>query len=169
MSHVPNLDPDTCAYLRNLAARIYSEKGRGDNTMQPTALLHEAWMKVANSSSKYESREHFLAVAARAMRQILVDRARARLSLKRGGNWDRVTLSGVGDSPDSLLDVLSLDEALKKLAEIDPIAADVAQLRTFGGMNVNETAHALDIATRTVNRKWRFATAVIAKAMQEPE
>ncbi len=61
MSHVPNLDPDTCAYLRNLAARIYSEKGRGDNTMQPTALLHEAWMKVANSSSKYESREHFLA------------------------------------------------------------------------------------------------------------
>ncbi len=103
------------------------------------------------------------------MRQILVDRARARLSLKRGGNWDRVTLSGVGDSPDSLLDVLSLDEALKKLAEIDPIAADVAQLRTFGGMNVNETAHAIDIATRTVNRKWRFATAVIAKAMQEPE
>jgi len=166
MSHVPNLDPDTYAHLKNLAARIYSERGRGDRTMQPTALLHEAWMKVASSSSKYASREHFLAVAARAMRQILVDRARARMSLKRGGNWDRVTLSGVGDSPEAMLDVLALDEALQQLAQVDSVAADVAQLRTFGGMNVQETADALDISTRTVNRKWRFATAVLAKAMK---
>ena len=145
--------------------RIHDERGRNDRTMQPTALLHEAWMKVTGSTCQYSSREHFLAVAARAMRQLLVDRARARMSLKRGGDWDRVTLSGVGDDPSAMLDVLSLDSALKKLAELDPVAADVAQLRTFGGMTVQETADALDISARSVNRKWRFATAVLAKAM----
>lgn len=168
MSHVPDLDPETYAHLRNLAGRIYEERGGRDRTMQPTALLHEAWMKVARSSSQFSSREHFMAVAARAMRQILVDRVRARMSLKRGGSWERVTLSGVGDSPDAMLDVLSLDAALRQLAEVDPVAADVAQLRTFGGMNVQETADALGVSARTVNRKWRFATAVVAKAMQAP-
>ena len=166
MSTPPPLDPETYAYLRNLAGRIHAERGR-NATLQPTALLHEAWMKVANSSSQYASREHFLAIAARAMRQILVDRARARLSQKRGGDWKQVTLSGVGDSPDRMLDVLELDRALGKPEAVDPVAAKVAVLRTFGGMTAPEAAEALDMSVRTLQRHWRFARVFLAQQLED--
>lgn len=164
---LPVLDPETYAHLRALAGRIHAEKGRRQATMQPTALLHEAWMKVANSSSKYNDREHFLAVAARAMRQILVDRARARLSQKRGGGWEQVTLSGVGDDGEAMLDVLDLDDALKQLEQVDPAAAQVALLRTFGGMTAPEAAQAMNTSVRTLQRQWRFARVFLAQRLGE--
>ena len=166
MSTPPPLDPETYAWLRNLAGRIHAEKGR-NATLQPTALLHEAWMKVAASSSTYESKGHFLAIAARAMRQILVDRARARMSQKRGGDWDQVTLSGVGDDPGRLLDVLELDRALSKLEAVDPDAARMAMLRTFGGMTAAEAAAATGTSVRSGQRHWRFARAFLAKHFEE--
>lgn len=164
---LPPLDDETYAQLRALAGRIQARSSTREATLQPTALLHEAWMKVARSSSRYRSREHFLAVAATAMRQILVDRARARLAQKRGGDWARVTLSGVGESSDGLLDVMSLDEALSALAEVDELAAEVAQQRTFGGMTVPEVAAATGVSESTVARRWRFARAFLLKQLSD--
>lgn len=158
---------DQAAYdqLRRLAGRMLARRSTREATLQPTALLHEAWVKVSKGHHGYESREHFLAVSARAMRQILVDRARARLSQKRGGDWERITLAGVGTSDGKLLDVLALDEALKQLTRIDPQASDVAQARTFGGMTAPEVALALGVSESTVARKWRFAKAFLLKQM----
>lgn len=141
--------------------------GRRDATMQPTALLHEAWMKVSNSSMEFEIKEHFLAVAARAMRQILVDRSRARMSQKRGGDWQQVTLTGVGDDPDKLLNVLELDAAITKLEAVDPVAANVAVMPTFGGMTADEAAKALSMSVRSLQRSWRFARVFLAKQLEE--
>ena len=149
---LPPLDDETYAQLRGLAARLQARVGTREATLQPTALLHEAWMKVARSSQRYESREHFLAVAAKAMRQILVDRARARLSQKRGGDWDRVTLTGIGEDGHKLLDVMGLDAALRVLSEADPQAAEVAQQRTFGGMTVPEPPTAVWVPSSLCSR-----------------
>jgi len=165
---LPPLDPETYAHLRALAGRIHARKGGRDATMQPTALLHEAWMKIASSSGKYTDREHFLAVAARAMRQILVDRARGRLSQKRGGDWRQVTLTGLGDdqSASRLLDVLELDAALEKLEAVDSDAARIAVLRTFGGMTAPEAAEVMGMSVRSLQRSWRFARVFLAQQLE---
>jgi RNA polymerase sigma factor (TIGR02999 family) len=165
---LPALDPETYAHQRALAGRIHSGRGRAA-TLQPTALLHEAWMKVASSKSRFENREHFLAVAAKAMRQLLVDRVRARVAQKRGGGWEQVTLSGVGDDPGQFLDVLDLDAALTKLEAVDPVAAKVALMRTFGGMTAPEAAEALGTSVRTLQRSWRFARVFLARELAQPE
>ncbi len=141
-------DPDLYAHLRALANRIHAERGRGQETLQPTALLHEAWMKVAVSSGQYTSKGHFIAVAARAMRQILVDRARSKGAIKRGGDQHHTSLTGVGDTPNEPLDVLALDRALTELERVDPRAAEVVLLRTFGGMSVEEVAAALEVSVK---------------------
>jgi RNA polymerase sigma factor (TIGR02999 family) len=161
---VPVLDEDTYAHLKNLARRIYAERGRAHQTIQPTVLLHEAWMKVERSEAEYESRAHFLACAAKAMRQILIDRARAQASAKRGNNPVRATLAGVS-SGGADFDVVALDEILTQLHEIDPMAADVVTMRTFGGMTVPEAAQALGVSPRKVDRTWRFARAFLAERL----
>ena len=160
------LDPEVYAHLRALAERIYAERGRGQQTLQPTALLHEAWMKLARSSSRYESRAHFVAVAARAMRQILVNRAEARNAEKRGGGKHHTTLSGVAGAPEMTFDVLALDRALTELEAADPRSAEVAMLRTFGGLTVPEVAEAIKLSPRTVDRSWRFARAFLADRLR---
>lgn len=165
MTRLGSLDPETYAHLRAIAGRIHAERGSNSHTLQPTALLHEAWMKVRNGGAEYNSREHFMAVAARAMRQILIDGVRARLSQKRGGGWERVTLSGVGEAPNRLLDVLGLDAALSQLEAVDPRAAEVAVLRTFGGLTNVEAAAAMGISERGVYRSWRFAKVFLAQRL----
>jgi RNA polymerase sigma factor (TIGR02999 family) len=154
------------ANLRALAERIYFERGRGQQTLEPTALLHEAWMKLARSSSRYESRAHFVAVAARAMRQILVNRAQARQADKRGGDQQHTTLSGIAGGPELRLEVLVLDRALTELEAADPRSAEVALLRTFGGMTVPEVAEATGLSPRSVDRAWRFARAFLADRLR---
>lgn len=160
------LDEDVYAHLRALAGVIHNERAGRKETIHPTALLHEAWEKVAGH--RYESRSHFMAVAARAMRQILVDRARARGTSKRGGgDLERTTLSGIGDGESQPLDVIALDDALKKLEAADSDAARIAVMYTFGGMTAPEISEAMGISVRSVWRSWRFTRAFLARLMKD--
>ncbi len=128
------------------------------HTLQPTALVHEAWLRLVGAGADYGGREHFLAMSARAMRSILVDHARRRQSLKRGGNYQRVPLDqivvlfeGQGE------DLVALDEALVRLGEHHQRRARVVELRFFGGMTIAETADALEVSPVTVERDWQMA------------
>ncbi|MEN0066517.1 MAG: ECF-type sigma factor [Myxococcota bacterium] len=150
------------AQLHEMATRIYARHGFGHATLQPTVLIHEAWLKLARSSSKYKSQAHFMATAARAMRQLLVDRARHIGALKRGGDLQRVTLSGLPGNPDVVLDAMNVDRALDALQSINVRASEVALMRIFGGMTHEDIAEVLDVSTRTVERNWRFAAVYLA-------
>jgi RNA polymerase sigma factor (TIGR02999 family) len=139
-------------------------QGRAGETMSTTVLVHEAYVKLASAGEvRAENRLHFLRLAARAMRQILVDAARAQLSAKRGGKALPVTLDEtllpVSTEATSLL---RLDQALQRLSDLDPRAARVVECRYFAGLTVEETASALGIAPRTVKRDWRLARAFLA-------
>lgn len=147
--------------LRRLAAMVRGG-GRAGETYNATALVHEAYLKLARSRAlTWRDRAHFLAIAARAMRQVLVDKAAERATEKRGGGRAVVTLAeAVGEDaslePEEFLD---LDQALRELAEEHERAAQVVECRYFGGMSAEETAEALSISLPTVTRDWRFARA----------
>ena len=155
------LDADSYAHLNALARRIYAERGGSHATLTPTVLLHEAWMKIERAGAQYESRAHFVATASKAMRQILVDRGRAQAAAKRGGNPVQTTLASIPDHEGSY-DVLDLDQALDELEQVDPLAAEITVMRTFGGMTASEIAEATGGAQRSVERRWRFAKAFLA-------
>lgn len=144
--------------LRRIARRLMSGQ-RPDHTLQPTALVHEAYLKLADSRRvPWQGRAHFMRVAARAMRQILINHARDRAAGKRGGGWRRVTLNGdVAGRPDRGLELLELDDALRRLAEKDGRMAQVVELRVFAGMKVREVAHVLGVSPRTVDNDWKVA------------
>lgn len=155
MSDALRLDEEVYAELRRLARRVHA--GHGDfELIQPTELLHEAWLKLANGRVEYRERSHFIAVAARAMRHILVDRARRRLAQKRGGHRLRTTVSGLSQT-EHHHDILAIDTGLEKLEAVDPLAADVFVARALGGLTLEDTGTALDISRSTAVRKWRFA------------
>lgn len=154
------LSPSVYGHLRAIAGSYFRGRSAGD-TLQPTALVNEAFMKLAASeAADFESREHFVAVAARAMRQILVDHARRRNADKRGGNQRPVTLTdvAVGDA-ERALDLVALDDALSQLATLNARHARVVELRFFGGLSVPEVAQALGISVATVEREWKQARA----------
>ena len=138
-------------------------RGGASSTLQPTALVHEVYVRMARQDpAAFADREHFLAVAATAMRQVLVDRARRRGAVKRGGEWSRVTLDeGVMRSSDRPVDVLELDRAITELAERSPRHARVVELRVFAGMTVPEAATILGVSVTTVEKDWRYARAWI--------
>jgi RNA polymerase sigma-70 factor (ECF subfamily) len=146
--------------LRRLAAQRLRRE-RPDHTLQPTALVHEAYIRLVDQRRvRWENRAHFYGVAAHVMRRILVDRARARKADKRGGGWERVTL--VGDKTPNGgrdVDVLSLDDALQRLAALDPQQERIVELRYFGGLTLEETAEVIGISTATVKREWAIARA----------
>jgi len=158
------MKPETYAHLRDLAGRIHSERGGGP-TLQPTGLLHEAWLKISKSSAEYNDRGHFLAVAARAMRQILVDRARARGTDKRGAGRQQQSLSRVPAITPEPVNLIALDALLDELEELDARAAEVVQLRVFGGLTALETAAAMGISKGTANRSWRVGRIFLAEAL----
>jgi len=153
------LVPLVYAELRRQAARALRREGAG-HTLQATALVHEAWLRLdGQHDARWESRTQFLAVAAQMMRRVLVDHARARRALKRGGAGTQVTL---GDAPYAIvspddMDVLALDEALARLATIDPRKARLVELRYFAGMSIPEAATALGVSLATVGREWAVA------------
>jgi RNA polymerase sigma factor (TIGR02999 family) len=153
--------------LRTLARRQL--KRSGGNTLNTTALVHEAWLKVANNARRdFESRAHFFAIAAKAMRQILVDHARRRHAHKRGGGRAFATsaLSSVGvDS--NVEGLLAVDAILAKLEALDPRLARIVEWRFFGGLEEEEIARALDIHVRTVQRDWRKGRAFILAELDE--
>src|SRR5512142_2451724 len=158
---------DAYAELRRIAG-AYMRHERPGQTLQPTALVHEAYLRLARQHPRFENRAHFCAIAARAMREILVERARARHAGKRGGGALRVTFDeGLGaPAPDSGVDLEAVDEALTRLAAIDPRQARIVELRFFGGLNVEETAAALEISAATVKRDWSVARAWLARELQ---
>ena len=146
------------AELRGMAARQL--QGMRGHTLQPTALVHEAWLRLAGGDRGYANRGHFLGVAAKAMRSVLVDHVRARRSEKRGGAVDKTPLddaAGFLEADD--VDLLDLDEALAELEHDEPDLARWVEMRFFGGMTVVEIAAVESISESTVERGWRFARA----------
>jgi len=140
---------------------------RKDHTLRPTALVHEAYLRLIDQSRvDWTDRARFGHIAARAMRQILVDHARARNALKRGGRATRITLDGnEPGTPDSALDVLAVHDALDGLRQADERSAAVVEMRVFAGMNLDEIAAVLGISRRTVDGDWAFARRWLARAM----
>lgn len=144
--------------LRRQAAQCMRRQRPGD-TLQTTALVHEAFVRLAGARQvDWHDRTHFLAVAARAMRRVLVDLARAQQSAKRGARADHVPLeSGLAVAGPSPVDLIALDEAMEALAKLDVRKVRVIELRFFAGLTVEETAHVLDVSPDTVARDWRMA------------
>ena len=148
--------------LRKLAGSALRSE-RADHTLQPTALVHEAYLRLAEQpADRWNDRGHFFAVAARAMRRILVDHARSRNAHKRGSGVQILALDGIevaAGAPEPELDLVLLDTALEKLARLDPRQARIVELRFFGGLSVEETAVIVDASPRTVKRDWQAARA----------
>ena len=144
--------------LRRLAAAKMANEAAG-NTLQPTALVHEAWLRlVGNDNPKFAGRAHFFAAAAEAMRRILIDRARRKSALRHGGGHERVDLEQVDlASPGADDQLLAVNEALDKLAAQDPTEAELVKLRYFVGLTVEEAASLLDISPRTARNYWAHA------------
>ena len=155
---IERLTPLVEAELRRLA-RAYMRRERRGHTLQTTALVNEAFLRLTGARSVgWQDRAHFLGIAARLMRRVLVDHARARGYRKRGGGVQRVTLNeGLVASPEPALDVIALDRALEALAATDARKSRVIELRFFGGLSGEETAEVLHVSTDTVKRDWRLA------------
>jgi len=138
-------------------------------SVQATDLVHEAYLRLARDrSAQWQDRTHFIAIAAIAMRRLLVERARARVAAKRGGEKIQVTLDDAlltDQGPAALIDLIALDRALNALAAIEPQQARIVELRYFGGLSVEETGTALDISAATVKRHWVFARAWLLRSM----
>ena len=146
--------------LRQLADR-YLRRERSDHTLQATALVHEAYLKLIDQQNvRWQNRAHFFGVAAQMMRRILVDHARSSQAEKRGGEFQKFSLDeNIDVSGERASDLVALDEALERLAQLDPQKARVVELRFFGGLSVEETAEVLGVSAPTVKRQWRMAKA----------
>jgi RNA polymerase sigma factor (TIGR02999 family) len=144
--------------LRRIA-RHHLRNERAGHTLQTAALINEAYLKLVEQSVAWQSREHFFGIAARLMRQILVDYARSRQRLKRGGDQQKISLADAVDARGQAADLLVLNNALETLAEVDPQRSQIVELRFFGGLTIEETAHVMGISTASVERGWRTARA----------
>jgi len=154
--------------LRRIAGR-YMRRERPGQTIQATALVHEAYMRLLRDRAKdWRTRAHFVGIAANAMRQILVERARARGAAKRGGGGERVTVDeGALAGPTPPVDVEALDEALDRLAALDARQARIVELRFFGGLTVEEAADVVGISPATLKRDWSVARAWLKRELDE--
>ena len=163
------LAPLVEAELRRLA-RGYMARERPGHTLQPTALVNEAFLRLTSARGvRWQDRAHFLGISARLMRRVLVDHARARMYRKRGGDRHRVTLDErLIATPEPSLDVLALDRALEALAAIDPRKGRVVELRFFGGLTVDEAAEVLHVSSDTIKRDWRLAKLWLVRELEEP-
>jgi RNA polymerase sigma factor (TIGR02999 family) len=154
--------------LRNLAEQFFRQERPGQ-TLQATALVHEAYLKLVDQRCvDWQGRAHFLGVAAQAMRRILLDGARRRGAAKRGGGWTRITLNdrlipGL-ESDDGLV---ALDEAMERLSELDPRQAQMVELRFFGGLSVDEVAEVLGMSKRSVEREWTMVRAWLRRELSK--
>ena len=154
--------------LRRLARRQMRREREGD-TLQTTALVNEAYLRLVDYERvQARDRSHFLAIAAQAMRRILIERARSRRSDKRGSNPQKISLDEVTEVADArAADLLALDEALQTLSTIDPRKAQLVELRYFGGLTIEETANVLGVSTPTVERDWRTARIWLHKEISQ--
>jgi RNA polymerase sigma-70 factor (ECF subfamily) len=168
-SALAELTPLVYEELRRLAHH-YMEGERPDHTLQTTALVNEAYLRLADqTASNWQSRAHFFAVAARAMRQILVSYARSNRAQKRGGGVARIELDESAIlSPEQSKEIIDLHEALERLAALDSRKAQVVELKYFGGLNYDEIAAVLKIARMTVRRDWEFARLWLYTELHSP-
>lgn len=158
--------PEVYQELRRLAGH-YVRGERPDLTLQPTALVHEAYVRLLReANTSWQNRAHFCAIAANAMRQILVEQARAHKALKRGGDHLRVTLDDAAASAQPDPDVEALDEALEALAALEPRQARLVELRYFGGLTIEEAAAELQVAPATAKRDWALARAWLRRRLE---
>ena len=164
------LIPLVYAELHRLA-KHYMRRERAGQTLQTSALVNEAYLRLVGTRDvRWQNRAHFFAVSANIMRRILVDFARARQNLKRGGGAQRVTLDeGLIVSPESDTSLLALDEALHRLADLNPRESQVVELRYFGGLNEVEVAQALKVSERTVRHDWSLARAWLYRELSRGE
>jgi RNA polymerase sigma-70 factor, ECF subfamily len=155
------------AELRRLA-RAYMARERRGHTLQTTALINEAFLRLVEAKGlRWQDRAHFIGISARLMRRVLVDHARARGYRKRGGGAQRVTLDeAAAISPALDLDLLALDRALDALATVDARKSRVIELRFFGGLSVEETAEVLHVSTDTIKRDWRLAKLWLVRELE---
>lgn len=162
------LVPVLYSELRRLASS-YLKRERRDHTLQTTALVHEAYLRLLNQrNAHWENKNQFLGIAAQLMRRILVDYARSRHASKRGGTSNKVFLEeAMIASPRPPVDVVVLDEALTKLAQLDSVQARIVELRFFGGLNIDQVAEVTGISARTVKRSWRLAKARLARELEK--
>lgn len=164
------LIPLVYAELHRLA-KHYMRRERAGQTLQTSALVNEAYLRLVGTREvRWQNRAHFFAVSANIMRRILVDFARARQNLKRGGGAQRVTLDeGLIVSPENDASLLALDEALDRLADLNPRESQVVELRYFGGLNEAEVAQALKVSERTVRHDWSLARAWLYRELSRGE
>lgn len=162
------LMPLVYAELRSLGAH-YLRNERSDHTLQATALVHEAYLKMVNQKwAAWQNRAQFASVAARAMRQVLVEHARAHRAEKRGGKLEKIYLDetrelGAGHDPD----LIELDEALKNFATLYPRESEVVEMKFFGGLDAEDIAQVLNVSTKTINRDWNFAKTWLCRELTE--
>jgi len=158
--------PLVYAELRRLAAHKMANEAPGQ-TLQPTALVHEAWLRLSGCHQEWRGREHFFSAAAEAMRRILVDNARRKLRIRHGGHLERVDADAF-DLPITQDDekCLRVGEALDELAAVDPRKAEVVKLRVFAGLQVQEIAALMNASEKTVQRDWTFAKAWLSKELK---
>lgn len=156
------------AELRATARGLMSRE-RIEHTLQPTALVHEAWLKLfSQEQMQWQDRTHFLGIAARCMRQVLVDHARAHGAAKRGGDFRQVTLDeDLLTGTPAHLELLDLDACLQRLSDLDPRAGQVAEMRIFGGLTIAEIAHNLDVSKRTIDGDWSMARLWLSRELEE--
>jgi RNA polymerase sigma factor (TIGR02999 family) len=167
MSDADELTPLLYNELRRLAA-AYMRRERPGQTLQATALVHEAYLRLAGAGTPWHDKRHFLGIAARSMRQILVERARARGAQKRWAGLDRVSLSdalAVAGEPQAMLP--ALDEALDRLETLDAEQARIVELRFFAGLSIEETAEALGVSPATLKRRWNLARAWLHRELTD--
>lgn len=152
--------------LRKLA-QGYMEGERKDHTLQATALVHEAYVRLVDwKNVSWQNRAHFFALAAQVMRRILVDHARERQAQKRGGGLTKLSLEDAISFPQQKeIDLVALDDALKQLSQLDPMQSGIVELRFFGGLTIEETAEALGKSPATVKREWTLAKAWLHKTI----
>jgi RNA polymerase sigma factor (TIGR02999 family) len=164
---VDSLLPIVYQELRRLAAS-YLRRERPGQTLQPTALVHEAYLRLMKDKpGRWQNRAHFCAIAAHSMRQILIERARARGAQKRGGARQRVTLDdALVAGGERSIDLVALDQALERLTALDSEQGRLVELRFFGGLTVEETADAMNISPATVKRHWTVACAWLARELE---
>ena len=163
-----DLTPLVYDELRRLAG-AYMRRERPGQTLQPTALVHEAYLRLAGAGSPWHDQRHFVGIAARSMRQILVERARARGAQKRWAGLNRVSMSdslAVAADPESVLP--ALDEAITRLEQIDAEQARIVELRYFAGMSIEEAADAMKMSPATLKRRWALARAWLFRELSGP-
>ena len=158
---VDGILPHIYGELRRLASS-YLRRERSDHTLQPTALVHEAYIKLIDQKRvKWQNRAHFFGIAAQVMRRILMDHARKHNAEKRGGEFEKLPLEEeiLIVSHDKSAELIALDDALEALAQMDEQKAKIVELRYFGGLSIEETAEVMGVSVPTINRQWRMAKA----------